>query len=124
MLTRPAGTHELKRAGKKGAKTMSRKLNSEIIDVDGYVHVVCGKVICFKKDIYDLSIPSEREALLRFAQRLGVDPMFPAVFGENTVFELYPPHRPGSRCTLYFSKIDSMEPRAQSAIRRVLNVDG
>lgn len=31
---------------------MDQKTTSEIIDVDGYVHVICGKVICFTKAIY------------------------------------------------------------------------
>lgn len=96
---------------------MSRKLNSEIIDMDGYVHVVCGKVICFTKDIYDLSIPSERESIVRFARRLYADPLLPAVFGKNTVCELVPSKRPGSRGTVCCRDINAMDPGTQAVIR-------
>ena len=34
---------------------MKENIKNQIIDIDGYVHVVNGKVICFKSDVYDLN---------------------------------------------------------------------
>lgn len=103
---------------------MIRKLDSEIIDVDGYVHVVCGKVICFTSDIYDLSVQSERDALIRLARRLYVDPVYPAIYGKNTVCILTPPHRSDARCASSFYNIDFLKPELQKTIRSVCDAYG
>lgn len=36
---------------------------NQIVDIDGWVHVVNGKVVCFTPDVFDLSNPSHVEHL-------------------------------------------------------------
>lgn len=44
---------------------------NQIIDIDGYVHVVNGKVICFEPDVYDLNNPDDVEILLDFVSYIS-----------------------------------------------------
>ena len=69
---------------------------NQIVDIDGFVHVVNGKVICFKPDVLDMSKAEDREEVCRLSVKLYTTDMLPAVCGENTmcvlhilVFELY-----------------------------------
>ena len=34
---------------------------NQIVDINGYVHVINGKVICFEPDVYDLNNPEDVE---------------------------------------------------------------
>lgn len=108
---------------KKGVKNNMRpnRFCSEIIDIDDYVHIVRGKVICFTSDVYDLSVGDNVEALLRFADDLYVDPTLPACFGKDSICELYPPHRSDARCTCYCQSIDCLSPDVQAIVRCVLD---
>lgn len=45
---------------------------NQIADIDGYAHVVGGKVICFKPDVYDLNKLRDVQELIAFAD--AVDP--------------------------------------------------
>ena len=47
------------------------RYNNQIIDIDGYVHVVNGKVICFEPDVYDLNNPDDVEILLDFVSYIS-----------------------------------------------------
>lgn len=98
------------------------KFCDEIIDIDDYVHIVRGKIICFTSDVYDLSVSGNIEALLWFASDLYVDPMFPAYFGKNTVCRLYPTDRDDCRCDVDFCDIKSMDMKTQMLIRSALDV--
>ena len=64
---------------------------NQIVDIDGFVHVVNGKVICFKPDVLDMSKAEDREEVCRLSVKLYPTDMLPAVCGENTmcVLRLY-----------------------------------
>lgn len=69
----------------KKCKLAVLKQKNQIIDIDGYVHVVNGKVICFKPDVYDLNNSDDVEKLLDIASRMFKSKLYPAVYGNNTV---------------------------------------
>lgn len=61
---------------------------NQIVDIDGWVHVVNGKVICFTPDVYDLSNSLHTECLIDFVNSLDelyVSGVHPNLFGENTM---------------------------------------
>lgn len=43
---------------------------NQIVDINGYFHVIHGRVICFKHDVYDLDNPEDVKNLLMFVDDL------------------------------------------------------
>ncbi len=64
------------------------KQKNQIVDIDGYIHVVNGKVICFKPDVYDLHNPNDVADLVLTSFEIGVDDKFPLVHGNDTILFL------------------------------------
>lgn len=58
---------------------------NQIVDIDGWVHVIGGKVICFQPDVYDLNNPEDVKDLLEFAERLYVVPWLKPMYGGQTI---------------------------------------
>jgi len=63
---------------------MNMKEN-QIVDIDGFVHVVNGKVICFKSDVFDLENSEDVENLICFSEELYVKKGLPAIYGKDTI---------------------------------------
>ena len=64
---------------------MKEKIKNQIIDIDGYVHVINGKVICFKPDVYDLDNPEDVQNVLDTVVSLfGSDSKLQVWFDDNT----------------------------------------
>ena len=59
---------------------------NQIIDIDGYVHVVNGKVICFKPDVYDLNNPEDVEDLVSLSAKMNSedDDFCYRMYGDDT----------------------------------------
>lgn len=70
---------------KKDMRCMMNRVENKIVDIDGYVHVVNGKVICFEPGVYDLNNPEDVDALVLLADDMsGEDTRFlPA--GNDTI---------------------------------------
>ena len=68
---------------------MKENIKNQIIDVDGYIRVVNGRVICFKSDVYDLNNPNDVADLLSFVDDLSEpDNLFSGQIGDDTVIDL------------------------------------
>ena len=68
---------------------MKENMKNQIIDVDGYIHVINGKVICFKLDVFDLNNPNDVADLLSFVDDLSEpDNLFSGQIGDDTVIDL------------------------------------
>lgn len=92
---------------------------SRIVNVDGYVHLVDGKVICFPEGLYDLSDAEDRERLLMVGEDLYVHKTMHAIYGQNTVCLLIPMEdRPGESI-FCLRHIGELPVDVQSPIRRV-----
>lgn len=88
-----------------------------IVDVDGFVHVVRGKVICFGEGVYDLSDPIDRSLLSDFAKRLYVDPALLPAYGRDTVCVLVPSGREESHGILCMDSIKALPEDVRDVIR-------
>jgi len=58
---------------------------NQIIDIDGFVHVVNGKVICFTPDVLDMSKAEDKNYLFGLSSELFEVDFFPAIFGQYTM---------------------------------------
>ena len=67
---------------------MKENIKNQIVDIDGYIHVINGKVICFKSDVYDLNNPEDVADLVLTSFEIGVDDTFPLVHGNDTILFL------------------------------------
>ena len=68
---------------------MKENMKNQIVDIDGYIHVINGKVICFKSDVYDLDNPRDVEDLLSFMDDLSEsDNLFFGQIDDDTVIDL------------------------------------
>ena len=63
---------------------MNMKEN-QIVDIDGFVHVVNGKVICFTPDVLDMSKAEDKNYLFGLSSELFEVDFFPAIFGQYTM---------------------------------------
>ena len=60
---------------------------NQIVDINGYVHVINGRVLCFKSDLYDLSENSDDvKYLTEFVNGLPTKRCFDASFGDFTIY--------------------------------------
>ena len=68
---------------------MKENMKNQIIDVDGYVHIVNGKVICFESDVYDLDNPEDVKELLELSARMRSndedDKFYYRAYGDDTI---------------------------------------
>lgn len=68
------------------------KQKNQIVDIDGYVHVINGKVICFKSDVYDLNNLKHVRKLLDLSVRMrfndGDDKFYYRAYGDDTIIFL------------------------------------
>ena len=60
------------------------KQKNQIIDIDGYVHVINGKVICFKPDIYDLNNLDDVEYLCEWVLNMRTDAYLRKKYTDDT----------------------------------------
>lgn len=71
---------------------VKENIKNQIIDVDGYVYIVNGKVICFESDVYDLHNLKHVEELLYLSLRMGSDDeddkFYYGGYGDNTILFL------------------------------------
>ena len=71
---------------------MKEKIKNQIIDIDGYIHVVNGKVICFKSDVYDLNNSEHVKELLELSVRMHSDneddKFYYGGYGDDTILFL------------------------------------
>lgn len=71
---------------------VKENIKNQIIDVDGYVHIVNGKVICFESDVYDLHNLKHVEELLYLSLRMSSDDeddkFYYGGYGDNTILFL------------------------------------
>lgn len=58
---------------------------NQIIDIDGYVHIVNGKVVCFEPDVLDIWEAEEMDELKGFLSGAFTTDDFPPIYGENTM---------------------------------------
>ena len=89
-----------------------------IEDINGFVHVVCGKVICFNNDVIDLLDEKDRADLMDFARHLYVDQDLLPRYGENTVCILVPSDRASEHGLVCQESIKSLPSDMQETIRR------
>lgn len=68
---------------------MRETCDPRVIDVDGYVHLVGGKVICFKSEDMDLTSQTAVNDLLGFAEDLYKDSSVKPVYGKYSVCILH-----------------------------------
>lgn len=92
--------------------------NPRIVDVDGYVHVVDGKAICFPPEVYDLTKQEDVDLLLALAEDLYVDDTMRAIHGRDTVCVLVPSGTT-SRGIFCLRHIGEMPESVQRVIRGV-----
>lgn len=64
-----------------------------ILDIDGYAHIVNGKLMCFEPDLYDVNDPEHRKELFRIADALYTDKWTLPLYGKNTVYAIKYPFR-------------------------------
>lgn len=65
---------------------MKENIKNQIVDIDGYIHVVNGKVICFKSDVYDLNNPEDVKSLIEHLESLFASPHLKPVYGDQTMY--------------------------------------
>ena len=58
---------------------------NQIVDIDGFVHVVNGKVICFKPDVLDIMKEKDRVFLMNLAAKMFVSEFYPKSCGDDTM---------------------------------------
>lgn len=61
---------------------------NQIVDIDGYVHVINGKVVCFEPEAIDLTDEEELKGLLDFVSYAFTTNAFRPVHGKNTMIML------------------------------------
>ena len=64
------------------------KQKNQIVDIDGYIHVVNGKVICFKSDVYDLNNSADVKSLIEYSESLFASSHLKPLYGEQTMYIL------------------------------------
>lgn len=57
-----------------------------VLEIDGYAHIVNGKLICFRPGTYDLNDPAHREKLFGIAAVLYEKGQFLPAHGKDTVY--------------------------------------
>ena len=96
---------------------------NRVVDIDGYVHVVNGKVICFEPDVLNMKNADEMDEFYRFVDDLFVHDLLQPIYGNNTMCIL-------SRNGDVSGKIVSMESMCclpddvKEKVRRVLDETG
>lgn len=93
--------------------------DKRIVDVDGYVHLVDGKVVCFPEGLYDLSREDDRNRLLMLGEDLYVEKTMRAIHGKNTVCILVPMKGKPGRSIFCLNHIGELPVEVQETIRRV-----
>lgn len=58
---------------------------NQIVDIDGFVHVVNGKVICFTPDVLDIMKEKDRVFLMNLAAKMFVSEFYPKSYGDDTM---------------------------------------
>lgn len=71
---------------------MVTHLDGRIVDVTDFVHVVDGKVICFKPGTYDMSSGEAVGWLLSLAENLFETKTLPRMYGKDSVCLVLPAH--------------------------------
>lgn len=61
------------------------ELKGKVVSVSDFVHVVNGKIICFKPGTYDLENVHDLKRLISFSEKLYVSSWYPRRFGRETV---------------------------------------
>lgn len=68
---------------------MEGNTKKKIVDIDGYVHVINGKVICFNPDVYDLNNSEHVKELLELSARMRSDDeddtFYYRAYGDDTI---------------------------------------
>ena len=86
---------------KKDMRCMMNRVENknQIVDINGYVHVINGRVLCFKSDLYDLSENSDDvKYLTEFVNGLPTKRCFDASFGDFTIYLRSEERRVGKEC--------------------------
>lgn len=65
---------------------MKENIKNQIVDIDGYIHVINGKVICFKPDVYDLNNPEDVKSLIEHLESLFASPHLKPIYGDQTMY--------------------------------------
>lgn len=69
---------------------MEGNTKKKIVDIDGYIHVINGKVICFNQDVYDLNNPDDVKSLFELLERLFSSPYLKPIYGDQTMYYFEP----------------------------------
>lgn len=69
---------------------MEGNTKKKIVDIDGYIHVINGKVICFNQDVYDLNNPDDVKSLFELLERLFSSPHLKPIYGDQTMYYFEP----------------------------------
>lgn len=64
------------------------KQKNQVVDIDGYIHVINGKVICFKPDVYDLNNSEDVESLIEYSKSLFSCSHLKPLYGDQTMYIL------------------------------------
>ena len=97
---------------------------NQIVDIDGYVHVVNGKVICFEPDVYDLKNPDDVEILLDFVSYISNPDNHECTwFGDSNTIHLRSLYKNDcKKVVLGIGHFNCLEDDVKERVRRV--VDG
>ena len=93
---------------------------NQIVDIDGFVHVVNGKVICFKPDVLDMSKAEDREEVCRLSVKLYTTDMLSAVCGKNTMCVLRP-YYDGQRYMIDMGTVLKLPQDVQEKVRKLVD---
>ncbi len=58
---------------------------NQIVDINGYVHVINGKVICFEPDVYDLNNPEDVKYLCDWTKDMWNDEYLRKKYNDDTL---------------------------------------
>lgn len=94
-------------------------MGSIVTDIDGYVHLVHGKVICFEKGLYDLDSQDDVDALVALSETLYEEKGLERRYGRDTVCELRRFGADGARSIPIIRHIKDLPQHVQEAIRGV-----
>lgn len=97
------------------------KQKNQIVDIDGYIHVVNGKVICFKSDVYDLHNPNDVADLVLTSFEIGVDDKFPLVHGNDTILFLDKSPTVANELIVSMGDLGGLPEECQRKVDNILN---
>lgn len=89
---------------------------NQIVDIDGYVHVINGKVVCFEPNVFDLKDIQDVKNLVDLSASLFVSEIRPAIYGEDTM-AVIKRHPDGVRRILSMSCITGLPESLQQKVR-------